>query len=173
MVYQQLIRSAVVLVFLFSAGSVFAQDEELQQLYQEYMQINQRLQELQQRALMDEAVAEKAEEYSDFVDAKLRELDPRAAELVQKREETIDKMQIAQEEGDFESIQELQYEYQEISQELQPYLQRAMQDEEVQRRQQEIEEVLIAKMEEIDPETIPLLNRMMELSEKIDRKIRE
>ncbi len=173
--YNQVIKNIVAVLLLFSGGLVFAQtqDEEFQQLYQEYMELNQRLQQIQQQALQDENVAEHAEEYSAFVDEKLREIDPRAGDLVEQREETIDLIQAAQAEGDFESIQELQQGYEQISQQLQPYMQQAMADEEVQERRNEFEEILVGKMEEIDPETVPLFNRMAELSEKLDRMMQQ
>jgi hypothetical protein len=169
---KQFLRSGILAVcLLFAASALVAQDQndEFQQLYNEYLEINQRLQTVQQQALQDENVAEQAEEYSKFVDSKLKGLDSRAAELVDQREATIDNIEAAQDDGDFESIQELQQDYEMITQELQPYMQQAMQDEEVQVRQQELESVLIAKMEEIDPDTVPLLNRMMEISEQIER----
>lgn len=172
---KHVIRSVAVVLVLFSTGFLFAQtqDEEFQQLYQEYMEINQRLQQIQQQALQNENVADHAEEYSSFVDEKLRNIDARAGELVDKREEKIDLIQAAQADGDFEIIQELQQEYEQISQELQPYMQQAMADEEVQERRNDFEEVLVAKMEEIDPETVPLFNRMAELSEMLDRMMQQ
>jgi len=175
MSFHLITRSAVALLFLVSTGFLFAQmqDEEFQQLYDEYLQINQQLQQLQQQALQDENIAGYAERYSAFVDEKLKEIDTRAEELVDQREETIDRIEAAQETGDFEGIQELQQAYEQINQELQPFMQQAMQDQEVQERQQELEEMLIAKMEEIDPETIPLLNRMSELSQELDRMMQQ
>ncbi len=175
MTYQLLTRGIVALLLVFSTGFLFAQmeEEEFQQIYDEYLQINQQLQQLQQQALQDEEIAGYAEEYSTLVDAKLREIDSRAEELVDQREETIDRIESAQQEGDFEGIQELQQAYEQINQELQPFMQQAMQDQEVQERQRELEEMLISKMEEIDPETVPLLNRMSELSEKLDRMMQQ
>ncbi len=175
MTYQHVIRGVVAVLFLFSAGLLFAQtqEEEFQQLYEEYLEINQRLQQLQQQALQDDDVAEHAEEYSSFVDEKLREIDSRAEELVNQREDTIDEIEAAQAEGDFEILQELQQAYEQITQELQPFMQQAMDDEEVQEMRSEFEVVLIAKMEEIDPETVPLFNRMAELTEKLDRMMQQ
>ncbi len=173
--YKHVISSVAAVLLLFSTGLLFAQaqDEEFQQLYQEYMEINQQLQQIQQQALQDENVAELAEEYSAFVDEKLREIDPHAGELVEQREETIDLIQAAQAEGNFEAIQELQQGYEQISQQLQPYMQQAMEDEEVQEQRNEFEEILVGKMEEINPETVPLFNRMAELSEKLDRMMQQ
>ena len=172
---QPIMRGIVALLFLFSAGLLFvqAQEEEFQELYQEYLEINQRLQQIQQQALQDESVAEIAENYSNFIDSKLKDLDSQAADLIDQREETIDEIESAQEEGDFESIQQLQEDYERITQQLQPFMQEAMQDEEVQERQRELEQVLIAKMEDIDPETMPLLNRMQELSSELDRLMQQ
>jgi hypothetical protein len=171
MAFQNLIRGAVALLFLLSPGLIFAQDqdEEFQKLYAEYLEINQKLQQVQQQALMDENVAQQAEGYSSFIDAKLKELDPRAGDLVDQREKTIDDIQAAQEDGNFEKIQELQQVYEQVSQELRPYLQQTMEDPEVQERRNEFEEVLIAKMEEIDPQTVTLFNRMAEIADTLDQ----
>ncbi len=175
MIYQHTIRGFVVALLIFSAGLLSAQtdEEEFQQLYQEYMQINQRLQQVQQQAFQDAVVAEHAEEYSSLVDAKLREIDTRAEELIDRRENTIDEIEAAQEEGDFEVIQELQQVYEQVTQELQPFMQQAMEDPAVQEMRTEFEEVLIAKMQEIDPEAGPLFDRMAELEEKLNRMMQQ
>ncbi len=177
MTYQQIISGFVAVLFLLSTGLLSTQaqqqEEEFQQLYEEYLEINQRLQELQQQALQDEEVAEHYETYSEFLDEKLKETDERAAELVEKRQDTIELIETAQEAGDFERMQELQQGYQQLNQELQPFMQEVMADPEVQQEREEFEEVLIDKMEDIDPETMPLLNRMNELSNQLDRLMQQ
>ncbi len=175
MTYQQVISSVVALLFFFSTGIVVAQtqDEEFQQLYEEYLEINERLQQLQQQALQNEEVAEHYEEYSSFLDDKIREIDPGASDLIQQREETIESIEEAQMGGDMETAQHLQQEDQQLNQQLQPYMQQAMEDPEVQERRDEFEEHLIDEMEQIDPEAVPLFNRMEELSRELDRMMQE
>lgn len=153
--------SLVAILLILSTGLLFAQTqgEEFQKLYSEYMEIEQRLQLIQQQAFEDGDVANHAEEYSSYMDKKLRDMDTRAGELIDQREQTIDLIQAAQQEGDFETLQGLQEGYQQINQELTPYLQQAMADPEVQEKRVEFEEVLIGKMEEIDPETISLFKK--------------
>jgi hypothetical protein len=162
--------SLLTILLLLSNGFLYAQmqGEEFQKLYTEYMEIEQRLEYIQQQAFEDEEVAKYAEEYSSFMDKKLRELDPRAGELIDEREETIDKMQTAQQEGDFETLQGLQQGYQDLSQQLTPFLQQAMEDPEIQEKRFEFEEILVGKMEEIDPETMSLLQKMQELTQKLE-----
>ncbi len=162
--------SLLAILLLLSGGLLYAQTqgEEFQKLYSEYMEIEQRLQHIQQQALGDDNVAKHAEEYSSFMDNKLREMDTRAGELIDQREETIDLIQIAQQDGDFETLQGLQQGYQQINQELTPFLQQAMADPEVQEKRFEFEQVLIGKMEDIDPEIMSLFEKMEELTQKLE-----
>ncbi len=173
--YQHVIRSVVALLFLFSTGVVVAQtqDEEFQQLYEEYLEINERLQQLQQQALQNEEVAAHYDEYSEYLDKKIREIDPDAGDLIEQRDEIIESLETAQVEGDMETAQQLQQQYQQINQQIQPYMQEAMQDPEVQERRNEFEEHLIDEMEQIDPEAVPLFNRMEELSRELDRMMQQ
>lgn len=166
--------SLLTILLLLSNGMLFAQTqgEDFQKLYSEYMETEQRLQMIQQQAFEDDNVAKHAEEYSSFMDKKLREMDTRAGELIDQREETIDLIQAAQQEGDFETLQGLQGGYQQINQELTPYLQQAMADPEVQEKRFEFEQVLIGKMEDIDPETLSLFEKMEELTQKLESLMR-
>lgn len=166
--------SLVAILLILSTGLLYAQTqgEEFQKLYSEYMEIEQRLQLIQQQAFEDDNVAKHAEEYSSFMDNKLREMDTRAGELIDQREETIDLIQAAQQEGDFETLQGLQEGYQQINQELTPFLQQAMADPEVQEKRFEFEQVLIGKMEDIDPKIMSLFEKMEELTQKLENLMR-
>jgi len=174
MTYQNILRGVVALVVFVSSGMLLAQqDEEFQQLYEEYLEINQQLQQIQQQALQNEEVAAHYEAYSEFLDGKIKDIDPGAEELIDRRDQAINAIESAQAEGDIESAQQIQQEYEQVNQQLQPYMQEAMQDPEVQEQREQFEDALISEMENIDPESMPLLNRMEELSRQLDQMMQQ
>jgi septal ring factor EnvC (AmiA/AmiB activator) len=92
----------VAVILMFSAMVMNAQtpNEETQKLYQEYMTLNQELRAIQQKAFQDSAIAKQAEELSDMIDKKMREIDPEAKKLIQQRDSIETEFQTAQNAGD-------------------------------------------------------------------------
>jgi hypothetical protein len=147
-----------------------AQEDDIQTVYQEYMQINMRLQQVQDQAMNDETVAGEADDYSALIDEKVKEAAPGGAELLKRRDDTISKYQQAQMTGNTDEMNRLEEEYTAINTELQPLLEIALTDEEVAEKRDHFEKILIAKMEEIDPETQELIDRITLLAQKLEKR---
>ncbi len=161
--------AAILMVGFAGTGYATAQEEDVQQLYQEFMEINMRLQQVQEEAMEDENVAVEAESYSNLISKKIKEIDTEAGAMVDRREEMITKFDEAQGNGDVETMQNLEKEYTELNTKLQPFLQRVMEDEEVVARKDKFEAILIAKMGEIEPETDKLFARINELGRILEK----
>lgn len=164
----------IVTLILFVTVSVFAQSQqqpqsEGQQLYQEYIQINQQVQQIQQQAMADEDIQNMTQEFSDKLEAAIVEENPELQSAVDKKNELIDQFEKAQQAGDQEQLQQISQDYEAVNQELQPAQQQIMQQEEFRTEAQEIETAVMAKMEEINPETPQLLAKMNELRTKLQQ----
>jgi chromosome segregation ATPase len=150
-------------------NNLIAQEDDIQKVYQEYMQINMRLQQVQDQAMNDETVAAEADDYSALIDEKVKDAAPDGAELLKRRDDTISKYQQAQMTGNTDEMNRLEEEYTSINTELQPLLDKALNDEDVVEKRDHFEKVLIAKMEEIDPETQVLIDRITMLAQKLEK----
>lgn len=161
----------VAVILMFSAMVMNAQtpNEETQKLYQEYMTLNQELRAIQQKAFQDSAIAKQAEELSDMIDKKMREIDPEAKKLIQQRDSIETEFQTAQNAGDQGKIEKLQQDYQELSTQLTPLNQQVMQMEDVQKKQQKLNSDMIQKMQEIDPQTQSKIQRLNEIQQQLQQ----
>jgi hypothetical protein len=160
---------AVLIMGLFTLQGLYAQEEDIQQIYQEYMQINMRLQQVQDQAMNDEIVAEEADNYSSLVDEKVKSADPNGEGLLMRRDDTISKYQAAQLGGDTDEMARLEEQFTTINSELQPLINIALNDAEVIEKRDQFEKILIAKMEEIDPETDEMIQRITVLAEVLEK----
>lgn len=163
--------SIVAVILMFSAMVINAQapDAETQKIYQEYMSLNQELRTIQQKAYQDSAIAQQAEELSEIMDKKIREISPEAKELIQQRDSIETEFQVAQSKGDQAKIEELQQQYQELNTKLQPLQQQVMQIEEVQLKQRKLNSDMIQKMQEIDPQTQSKIQRLNEIQQQLQQ----
>lgn len=171
---QQVLTCMISFIFLLSAAILTAQEmpEGFQELYEEYGILSQELRTTQQLAMQDSELVLQSEEFSTFIDNKLKEKSAEVAELVDKRNELIEGIEKARGENDQESEQELHPLYQSVNQQLQPHLQEIFSDEEVQERQQSLEGMLMEKMSEIDPEVNEKMERLEEISAELQKMMR-
>jgi uncharacterized protein YdcH (DUF465 family) len=171
MIYQQ-IKKTIILVLLLAASLLLIAQQPpqgFQELYEEYGILSQQLRSTQQLAMQDPEIVKQSEEFSEFIDVKLKEQGTEVAELVDERNEVIEEIETARENQDQESEGELQPKYQQISQKLQPYIETVFEDSAVQERQAVLEALMIEKMKEIDPESEQKMDRLEEITEEIQK----
>lgn len=157
--------SVIVAVLFLVAITLQAQQtgESEEDLYQEYMTLNQQLQTTQSEALEDPEIAKLSDEFYSLLDDKMCEIDPAAEDLIKQREKIVEDYENAQENNDQEKLQKLQQDYQKLNSEIDGIQQEALQDEKIQQKQQEMETSVIEKMIEIEPETEERINRLQEV----------
>ncbi|MFO7897416.1 MAG: hypothetical protein R6U84_10820 [Candidatus Cloacimonadales bacterium] len=161
----------VAVIFMFSAAVLSAQepDAEMQQVYQEYMTLNQELQALQQQVFEDPEVAEMNESFQKLLDEKIIEIDPEAATILEQQAKIEGDFMAAVENEDQEQLQELQQQYQTLDNQLRPLIDEAMQKKSVQEEQMKLEELVFAKMIEIEPGSQEKLDRIESLQMQLEQ----
>lgn len=175
MIRQIIMRMTIAVLFMVSSVVLISQvqEEEMQKLYQEYQEVNQQLELIQAQAFQDPEVSELAEGFSDYIEEKMVEMNPEAEKLMSDRDAMIQEIQVAQMEDDQEKAQELQQNYQQINGQIQGIQQQVFQNPDVIERQQEIENIVINKMIEIEPETEILLERIQEISTEFEKLMQQ
>ncbi|MBW6516790.1 MAG: hypothetical protein K0B81_09315 [Candidatus Cloacimonetes bacterium] len=168
---QKMIGMTLVVLFLLSTGIIFAQEmpEGFQELYEEYMAISQQLQATHQAVMQDPEIIEKSEQFSEYIDQKLIALSPEVAEVVRERNSIISELEDARDKEDRSKEVELQPRFQQLNQELQPYIESVLDDSEVQDRQEQLDALFMAKMNEIDPETDQKIERLEIITEQLQK----
>lgn len=164
--------TAIIAVFvLLTAGLLLAQEmpEGFQELYQEYIAISQQLQSTHQMVMQDPVIIEESEEFSSFIDQKLKDLSPEVSALVDERNQIINDIEAARETNNYDTENGLQPRFQELNQELQPYIYDILEIEEVQVRQTALDELFMQKMIEIDPETDQKIERLEVITEQLQK----
>jgi chromosome condensin MukBEF ATPase and DNA-binding subunit MukB len=162
-----IISTIFLLAFPASAQGTDEQNEKAAKLYEEYMEINQRLQMIQQQALNDEIFLKRSQDFAGKVEAEMIKKDPTVQNKLEQRDSVIEEYQQAETEGSQEKIMAVQQKYQAIMQELQAHQNEAMQNEELLKEGEELEAALIQKMEEIDPEVPQLLAKLNQIGTEL------
>ncbi len=160
----------VAVMFILSAMVLYSQQnqEEMQELYNESMQLNQQLQAIQQQAYEDPEISFQAEEFNNMIEELIYQADPEAEELLRKQESLEEEFYAAQSEQNSEKIAELQQEYRELDEELNPIRQKVFQREDVIQMQNELETQVLSKMQEIEPDTMNLIERLQVVQTKLN-----
>ena len=171
------IKISGLIIFVFAAAT-FAQGNQdttknLQQIYMEYQQINQKLQSVQQQAMADSEIAEKSRKFSDKLDSAMVKENPSDKGKLEKRNEIINNFQEAQKTGDKEKMMKLQQDYKSVSQELMVHQQKVMENEKLQKEGKELNNVLVQKMTQIDPEVPNLIGRLELLGKKLQQGMQQ
>jgi hypothetical protein len=157
---------------LFTFSPLFAQSEEVNEdaaaeLFAEYVQINQRLQTVQQKALQDEELSERSVAFVQRVELEMVKNDPSVRTMLDKRNRIVQDFETAQENGDSEEMESLQQEFILLSQQIQSHQTAALQNEELFQEGKQLETLVIEKMEEIDPEVPNLLSRVETIGKEL------
>lgn len=157
----------LIIITILFAISVQAQTEE--DLYEEYMQINVQLQQIQQQALADKKIESMNRQFSEKLESVIIKENPELETSIKKRNELIDKFEASRETASQEKLDELKTEFEMVAQELQTAQQNVIQRDEFKKELKDIEDAVINKMEEINPETPALFAKMNELGGKLQK----
>lgn len=162
---------ATVIVMMF-ATTIYSQEQqqmdEGQQLYLQYSLLNQQLQELQQQALSDDKIAEQGQALNDKINSIVISNHPDAEQLMSQRNQIIEDFQKAQETENQEKQMELQGQYQEVNQKIELYQNEVVQQPEIQAEVMNFEQVVMNKMEELNPDVEEMINRLQDLRTKLE-----
>jgi Tfp pilus assembly pilus retraction ATPase PilT len=156
-----------ILTIFFSFILSAQQDEEKQELYKEYQQITQRLQTVQEQALSDAKLAEQSKEFSNKVDQEMIRRDPAIRPKIESRNNLIDDFERARSTNNQPEMQRLQQEFQSLAKELHVHQQKAMENAELKREGEKLENALRLKMQQIDPKVPELVARLETISNQL------
>ena len=161
----------VAVIFMFSAAVLSAQqpNAEMQAVYQEYMSLNQELQAVQQQVFADPEVAELNNNFQKLLDEKIVEMDPEAEAILQQQDKVEKDFMTAVENEDQAKLQELQQQYQSLDNQLRPTVQEVLQMDIVKKEQMKLEEIVFAKMIEIEPGSQAKLERIQTLQMQLEQ----
>ncbi|MFO7444864.1 MAG: hypothetical protein R6W90_00790 [Ignavibacteriaceae bacterium] len=143
------------------------QGVNIQEIYQEYSEISQRLQAIQQQAISDIEVAGKTQEFTDKLESEMVKQDSSARSKMDRRNSIVDEFQQAEQEGNSDKMTKLQEEFQSLNNELQPLQQRALENNDLKEEGMALEEAVFNKMKDIDPEVPQLFARLQTLGAQL------
>lgn len=167
-------RNIISIIMILCFSTIFAQGQlqqgqpsEAQLLYQEYAQLNQQIQQLQQQAMNDENVAQKGEALEKEITDAMLQNNPEIQKSLDKRDNIISQYQSAEQSGDQEKMQSLGQDFQSVTQIIQTEQQKVIQQPEIGLHLQEFETLVMQKMESINPETPQLMAKLEQLRNKL------
>ena len=159
------------IIFLASAFAQDGfQDEETKKIYEEYSEITQRLNLVQQQAMEDEKISDKTKKYTEKVESKMIEQDSFVKDIIEKRDSIIGNYEVAEQTGNQDEMIKLQKEFQNVSKDLFTQQEEALQDNELKEEGKQLEEEVLNKMKEIDPKVPELIARLGSLGDKLESK---
>lgn len=135
-------------------------DPEMMELITEAQELEQRLAPIQQEAMEDENLASQLDDLQDRVEAAMREENP---ELVDRMDQLQADFIAAQEAGDQERAQEIGTEAQTVQAEFQALQQSVLSRQDISDSIEAFEDEQRARMIEIDPEVVEIMDRMDEI----------
>ena len=167
-------RNIVLIGMILCYSTFFAQGQmqqgpssEAQLLFQEYNQLNQQIQQLQQQAMNDEKISQKGEALEKEINKAMLKNNPEIKKSLDKRDNIISQYQSAEQSGDQQKMQSLGQEFQSVSQIIQTEQQKVIQEPEIGSQLQEFETLVMQKMESINPETPQLMAKLEQLKNKL------
>jgi hypothetical protein len=131
----------------------------------ETARIQQRLQEIQQRAMADPALQAEAQAFSRDVLAAMGRIDPTVPQKTARASALRQEVAAAQQAGDNARLNQLAQEAQQLQAFFSSMRERAMADSQVVVKQQAFKERVIEVMKRVDPQTETLLARLQELKD--------
>lgn len=156
---------ALSVVFFTAAG--FSQTAE--EIYQEYLQISQQLQQIQQEAFADKDIENMSKDFSEKLESAIVQDNKDLEPVIEKRKQLIDEFNQIQDTASEVQLKEIQTEFRELSLKLQPAQEKALQKKDIMSDAEELEKAVFEKMEEINPEISLLLQRMNVLENQLQQ----
>lgn len=136
----------------------------------EMRQLNKQLRSIQQQAMQDSALQQRAQELQDLIDQTMREMSPRAGEQLERMDSLRGQLQTAQAQKDTARLRSLIMEAQKLQRALQKLRSKAMQEEEVAAALKEFRKDLRAEMREVNPAADSLMERADSLQKEMQRQ---
>ncbi|MFW6354403.1 MAG: hypothetical protein ACOC3I_08470 [Verrucomicrobiota bacterium] len=148
-------------------------DAETQQrvaeIQQEFNELNNRLQAIENEAMLVAEVAEAYRNYRNVLAERMMAINPEAEDAIERREEIyslVNEVRRGEKEPDDTEVQEAYAEFNQLQQQLSPIEQRAIRDEEVASVREDFREELNETMADLDDNTDELLSQRDELVEE-------
>ncbi len=159
------VMNMLILSFVFAAfaGNINAQNQDKQKLYMEYMQIQMKLQQLQNKAFEDVELARMRDEFTYMVDSEMRKISPEAAKLVDEKIAKMDAFLSAQKAGDKAKMQTASKDAQAAIKSLSKYQKQVMHNKIIGEKEQLLQTAMMKKFAELDPNFGKLFTRMQEI----------
>lgn len=157
---------------LASPKSVTAQDAssgEYQQLLTEIQSLEAQLAPLQQRALQAPEIRQEQQELTEAVRAAMIESDPEIGAQIERFEVLMTEAQAAQRQGDSDRVAQITTEAMQIQPRIRQAQARALAEPEIETLILAFQRNLQAKMVELDPAAEPLIQRLTELTVRIQQ----
>jgi DNA repair exonuclease SbcCD ATPase subunit len=142
--------------------------DSIQEMIQEFQELEQRLGQLQQQALAEsQELQERQVELQGLVQQVMQEIDPEFESRIERLQALEREAMAAQEAQDAETLQALIAEAQSLQADLQQTQERAMENPEVQSELEVFQTAMMDEMTKHDPEAPELLERLEELAERL------
>ena len=142
-----------------SAGA----ESELAQIQQQFIEVKTELESAQQKALEKESVQKAVEDAEEALKSAMLEEAPQQREPIEEFFEVRSQIATLDEEEVQNGAQDLVQEFTQLSQELNPVMEKAAQTEKVQSARSESRDAILAAMEEINPNTPQLIEKQRQL----------
>jgi hypothetical protein len=152
-----------------SAQEAEQSQEDVQQWVREIQQLQSELEPVQQEALQDSAIQQHQEEIGGLVRDAMIALDSTNALRLERMGQIIEEAQVAQSTGDTAKIDALTSEAETLQPHIEAAQAEALAQPEIETRIEQFRQDLHAKMIDIDPEAKPRLDRLAELSRRVQR----
>lgn len=141
--------------------------EDTREIFVELQKVKQQLQEIQQKALEHPEIQEDRAKFEEDLAAAIEEIDPQADEKRERLAELQTEMQQAQQAGNQGKVSSLMDEAFGIQEALQQVEAQAMSRGTLARSLERLQEKLLKRMKEIEPNVEELMQREVELTAKL------
>lgn len=154
-------------------GEAAEVQQEMQQVAMELQSLSQRIQSVQQQAREDEAVEQALLDYGRTLRDEMIEIAPDKEEQIRRKTELLEEIVTTDTSSldtqDQEGFGEVLQEHQQLRQELNEVEVQAAQVETVQEKEQTARNIHIAKMEELEPELMNLVQQANQLNSRLQQ----
>lgn len=161
----------VLLLLIMFAGESVGQlkkvPPEYKKLVKEYSDLYKKIQSIQKEAMSDPELIEAGENLRNKMTDLMIKKDPSVKKLLEEREK-IESQVDANPNMDQETLKKLHAEYQELTKKLQKHQHAVMEQADIKAEAERIDEKVKQRMNQINPETPKLIERMKVLQEKLE-----
>lgn len=152
-----------------AAQSKEAIQEKVKTLESKFVEVVEKIQAVEDKALQDEEVASAKDTFEETLAEQILKEKPELEEALKKRDKYQEYLEGARNGKSLPEdvdMDEVYSEYNDIQRKVMPVEREIMAEDEMKSLHQEYQEKLVAKMKEIEPEIMDLVNQQNELREK-------